>query len=266
MSWRIAIGTLLVAWTGCGGGPAPRTEYEQRLDKSGAAAMPEGASLKSFKRRAVRGELREGFIVMLAADECYAVGAAGERTIQAVALTVAAPTGAWLARTAGPQAEPMLKVCAKVSGPHRIEATITGRGEYAVAVFGPRPPGSSSSSASVAPPSLSARASASASATSPLVTPAATCSDVGKAEPFSRAVHGQHRACQSDADCISLKLDCSHLTCSGVNKRERASYAAPLDCRGYTGVLGNYDCDPQFGIEAPRCAAGCCVSVRVDGR
>jgi hypothetical protein len=29
-------------------------------------------------------------------------------------------------------------------------------------------------------------------------------------------------------------------------------------------MLANYDCLPRFGIEAPRCVEGCCVSQRIE--
>lgn len=92
--------------------------------------------------------------------------------------------------------------------------------------------------------------------------PATSCPDVPATGAHSRAVSGRHRACKSDRDCASVKLDCSHLRCTGINKQHARAYASPIDCRGYSGPMGNYDCDPRFKIEAPRCRAGCCVSER----
>jgi hypothetical protein len=92
---------------------------------------------------------------------------------------------------------------------------------------------------------------------------AAACESAGEAAPFNRLVEGAHRGCTVDADCATVKLDCSHLNCTAVHRDHASLYADPIDCTGYTGGLGNYDCDPQFDIEAPRCHDGCCVSVRI---
>jgi hypothetical protein len=113
------------------------------------------------------------------------------------------------------------------------------------------------SAATSAPSEVESGAGSGASA------PAAACEAAGAAVPFQRLVDGAHRGCTVDADCATVKLDCSHLNCTAVQRDHASRYAVPIDCTGYTGGLGNYDCDPQFDIEAPRCHDGCCVSVRI---
>jgi hypothetical protein len=98
---------------------------------------------------------------------------------------------------------------------------------------------------------------------SPTAVVGASCGDRGEAVPFQRQVEGLHRACAADAECVTVKLNCSHLDCTAVHRDHAPSYADPIDCTGYQGAVGNYDCDPQFDIEAPRCVDGCCTSVRI---
>ena len=74
---------------------------------------------------------------------------------------------------------------------------------------------------------------------------------------------GAHRECAVDDDCVTVKLDCSHLDCSAVHRDHAAAYADLIDCAGYSGGVGNFDCDPRFDIEAPRCRDGCCVSENI---
>ena len=92
----------------------------------------------------------------------------------------------------------------------------------------------------------------------------AACPDRGHDAPFERRVLGSHRDCTTDEDCVTVKLDCSHLECAAVHRDHAGAYADPIDCEGYTGGVGNYDCDPVFQIEAPRCRGGCCVSERTE--
>lgn len=277
----LVIGGLL-AVVACGGTKNPASlarerQLDEALEALGSASIDGGgARLKKMGGRAVRGELQDGFIVMLDADKCYAIVGLGEDTLQAMSFLVTAPSGAWVAKTNAPERAPVLRLCTKLTGPHRIGVKLKGRGDYVIGLYASKADvaaalGSASSVAggpSAGPPSARAQpapaVSALASAPSlptQTVAPIA-CADVGSERPFSRAVRGADRGCSSDADCISIKLDCSQLTCSGLNRTQRAFYAAPIDCRGYTGEMGNYDCDPQFGIEAPRCQEGCCVSVR----
>lgn len=72
------------------------------------------------------------------------------------------------------------------------------------------------------------------------------------------------RACSSDDDCTAILTQCSMCegACTGV-RTDRADRYRPLDCSGYHGELCNYDCRPSFEIEAPRCVAGRCESVRI---
>jgi hypothetical protein len=55
---------------------------------------------------------------------------------------------------------------------------------------------------------------------------------------------------------------CSNTECSGAHQDFAGLYPDDLDCRDYPGPVANYDCRPRFGIEAPRCREGCCVSER----
>lgn len=244
-----------VAATACG--PRVMTPREKALDgqleASGKAAMPEGARLRKLTGHAQRGEEDDGFIVMLRADTCYVVVGIGEARIRAMDLLITSPTGAWMARTKEPEAQPVMHLCAKVSGPHRIGAEIKGRGDYVIGLFGPPDPETASSASAVA--------STSVTAPTPTARRMARCEAVGDSSSFHRRIAGEHRACASDADCITIKLDCGALECSGANREHRATYAAPLDCRGYAGQLATRDCDPQLGVETPRCREGCCVSV-----
>lgn len=73
----------------------------------------------------------------------------------------------------------------------------------------------------------------------------------------------EDRACAKDDECDAVRADCSNLRCIGVRADKSAAYGGALDCSGYTGIMGNYDCQPQFHIESPRCEAGRCSSRRV---
>jgi hypothetical protein len=235
---------------------------EAALDEVGTAAIDGGGGrISKLEGRAVRGELTGGFLVSMEPDKCYAVAGLGADTITGIDLLVSAPSGAWVARTDAPMKAPLLRFCAKQAGPYRVAVTFSGRGEYLIGVYGPKPVPSASavvSSPSAPPPAVSSAPV--------VVAPVAACESMGASEPFQRLVSGGERRCARDEDCISVKVDCSHLRCAGINRAYRGSYSAPLDCRGYRGVVGNYDCDPQFGIEAPRCREGCCVSERVEKR
>ncbi len=97
--------------------------------------------------------------------------------------------------------------------------------------------------------------------------PAAShCPDIVAEGPGTRAVEGASRACSVDSDCVSARVDCSNLRCTAVAQPFAETYSAPLDCSGFAGAVGNYDCMPRFGSERPVCLEGCCVSERLDGR
>lgn len=232
-------------------------KLDDALEAAGVRAFPGGKRLKKLTGHAERGELEDGFIVMLTADTCYAIVGVGEAPIKTMSVLVTSPIGSWIAKTKEPEPRPNLRVCAKVSGPHRIGVTVAGRGDYLFGVFGDEPPAVSASAvASAGAPKPSSTASAPA-ATAP------ACAAAGQTTAFHRSVAADHRACKSDDDCITIKLDCGALECTGANRAHRAAYSAPLDCRGYDGALASADCDPQLGFFAPRCQQGCCVSARV---
>ncbi|MBI5488884.1 MAG: hypothetical protein HY905_16240 [Deltaproteobacteria bacterium] len=92
-----------------------------------------------------------------------------------------------------------------------------------------------------------------------------TCPAIDATDRWHLAVVGADRVCEADADCVSFHVNCSNLDCAAVHKDRGDAYQA-LDCDGYTGGVGNYDCLPQFGSEEPRCVEGCCASVRLPGR
>lgn len=272
--WAIAL-TALVAWLGaCAGGPMTPAEAEldRALTIAGSGALAGGTRLKKFDGRAIRGETEHGFIAMLDADTCYAIVGVSAAGVREMLLSVAAPSGAQAGRTRARGVSASIGVCARMSGPYRIALELAGRGDFAIGVFGPAPPAEGAPSAApvalgpapslptLAPPSAPSAPSAPAADRAP---PAAVCATVGSLEPFHRVLLGADRSCKADADCIAIKLDCSQLSCGGVHRGRRAAYATPIDCRGYAGPVGNHDCDPQLGIEAPRCAEGCCVSARV---
>jgi hypothetical protein len=95
---------------------------------------------------------------------------------------------------------------------------------------------------------------------------ASQCPSIVAEGPYTRAIDGASRACASDSDCVTVRLDCSNLRCSAVGQAFAETYSAPIDCAGYAGAVGNYDCMPRFGSERPVCLDGCCVSERVQGR
>jgi hypothetical protein len=86
---------------------------------------------------------------------------------------------------------------------------------------------------------------------------------------FIEDMSGKHtvdpvdQACSRDDECDALLAECSNIRCVGVRVDRRSRYNAPLDCKGYTGSVANYDCQPRFRIESPRCSAGRCTSHRV---
>ncbi len=90
----------------------------------------------------------------------------------------------------------------------------------------------------------------------------ATPSFIENAQRVRTNVPLAERACIKDEDCDAVRADCSNIRCIGV-KKEFASHYAALDCAGYQGGVGNYDCQPRFHIEAPRCESGTCVSRRI---
>lgn len=71
------------------------------------------------------------------------------------------------------------------------------------------------------------------------------------------------RDCSRDDECDAVYADCSNLRCIGVRADRAAPYGGKLECDGYTGDVGNYDCLPRFHIESPRCEAGRCSTRRV---
>jgi hypothetical protein len=115
-----------------------------------------------------------------------------------------------------------------------------------------------------APPAAPPDTVATTDTAAPVETEPVACPDRGADPPFQRRVAGVHRGCTTDEECVTVKLDCSHLDCTGVHRDHADAYVDPIDCTGYTGGVGNYDCDPIFHIEAPRCRGGCCVSERTE--
>lgn len=71
------------------------------------------------------------------------------------------------------------------------------------------------------------------------------------------------RDCTTDDQCDAVYADCSNLRCIGVRADRSSAYGGKLECDGYTGAVGNYDCLPRFHIESPRCEAGRCSTRRV---
>lgn len=92
------------------------------------------------------------------------------------------------------------------------------------------------------------------------------CASVAEEGPGTRAIDGAHRACTADADCRSVRIDCSNIRCTAVHGDHAPAYEAPLSCDGWTGIVANYDCMPRFGSEQPACVNGCCVSERQSER
>jgi hypothetical protein len=92
------------------------------------------------------------------------------------------------------------------------------------------------------------------------------CADIVAEGPHTRAVSGVDRACSVDADCTSIRLDCSNLRCIAVRRERAEVYADAIECSGYGGPVGNYDCMPEFHAESPVCVEGCCTSERRIGR
>ena len=258
---------------------------DHQLDEERALAAPGAAPTSRFSAEVERGSEEHAFRVMLREGSCYATQVALSAGIKQAEVTVFGPTGTRLgnAQLAGPRL--YVEVCTTLSGPHRGVLDAPGRGPLRAAVYEePKPPtpaprgklrlpgfGRPAATSTATGSGTSAAPTASGTGTAPAPTSTGTtsapgpmvCSAVGAAATFARLVRGEDRACAVDADCISVKADCSHLACTGVHISQREKYQKPIDCRGYTGVMGNYDCDPQFGIEAPKCRAGCCVSERV---
>lgn len=75
----------------------------------------------------------------------------------------------------------------------------------------------------------------------------------------------EDRTCARDGDCTAILTRCSMCegACTGVRADRAARYEGALDCADYRGEVCNYDCRPSFNIEAPRCVAGRCESVRI---
>jgi len=90
-----------------------------------------------------------------------------------------------------------------------------------------------------------------------------SCEAVEAPDHFHQAVEGAHRGCAADDECRSVILSCSNLDCTGVHRRHENAYRQTLDCDGYEGIVGNYDCRPRFGSEHAVCRKGCCVSERL---
>lgn len=72
------------------------------------------------------------------------------------------------------------------------------------------------------------------------------------------------RTCTTDADCTAILTRCSMCAgaCTGVRVDRAKKYDKQLDCKGYKGLMCNYDCRPEFKIEEPRCVASRCESVK----
>ena len=77
-------------------------------------------------------------------------------------------------------------------------------------------------------------------------------------------IEAADRTCSADADCTAILMQCSACegACTGVRVDRADSYAGKLDCKDYHGKQCNYDCQPSFKIEEPRCVSGRCESVR----
>lgn len=95
--------------------------------------------------------------------------------------------------------------------------------------------------------------------------PAAEVQPAASGEEPALAVDAEDRACASDGDCTAILTACSMCegACTGVRVDRADRYEGKLDCSRYRGELCNYDCRPRFNIEAPRCVAGRCESVRI---
>ncbi|MCY1058930.1 hypothetical protein [Nannocystis sp. SCPEA4] len=115
-----------------------------------------------------------------------------------------------------------------------------------------------------------ARVAQPAPAPASVATPAATATtpateSVPTTNSPTLVVEADDRTCASDGDCTAILTQCSMCegACTGVRVDRAARYDGKLDCAGYHGVVCNYDCRPSFKIEAPRCVAGRCESVRI---
>ncbi len=113
------------------------------------------------------------------------------------------------------------------------------------------------------PPAPPAQTDPSVRPSAPPPTPSSACASIPATTTYSRAVEGHHRACTEDDQCRTVRLDCSNVNCTAVAREHAATYGTPIDCEGYDGPMANYDCRPEFDIEAPRCVDGCCVSERI---
>lgn len=72
-------------------------------------------------------------------------------------------------------------------------------------------------------------------------------------------VAGDQRSCETDADCVQVPLDCVHKRCTGINKKHASDYGGLVMCPDHAAGPGyNKDC---LQYQAPKCRAGCCVSV-----
>ena len=89
------------------------------------------------------------------------------------------------------------------------------------------------------------------------------CDTLGAPGRYSRTVLGQHRGCFSDADCVTVPIQCGNVACTAVHRDFGERYRDEIDCAGYPGTVADYDCRPQYLSEAPRCRSGCCVSERL---
>lgn len=99
--------------------------------------------------------------------------------------------------------------------------------------------------------------------TAPVPTPTPSPNPSREPEP-TIDIADADRSCASDDDCTAILTQCSMCegACTGV-RVDRAERYGTLDCSGYRGGVCNYDCRPSFEIEAPRCVAGRCESVRL---
>ncbi|NUO53372.1 MAG: hypothetical protein HOV80_31370 [Polyangiaceae bacterium] len=122
----------LVGAVACGG-----ADVEDSLDRALRAradeVAPKSERLENVSAKARRGEEKHAFRVILKKDRCYVIAAAGDDGVKTIDLRVFDALGADAAKTNAP--EPLVEVCAKISGPFRVVLDVTGRGRVRAAVF-----------------------------------------------------------------------------------------------------------------------------------
>lgn len=105
-----------------------------------------------------------------------------------------------------------------------------------------------------------------AESAAPVSAPAAEVKAAEVKEPeVAGGVAAEDRRCASDTECTAILTRCSMCegACTGVRVDRAGRYAGELDCSQYRGEVCNYDCRPEYKIEAPRCVNGVCESVRI---